>query len=345
VISVVEKPIENKYIKQTNFNGIGIEGQKLLNKAKILLIGCGALGTVIANSLARAGVGYLRIVDRDFVEMSNLHRQILFDEEDVNNNMPKVEAAGQKLRKINSSIEIETIIKDVNSITIENLTEGMDLIIDGTDNFKTRYLINDVAFAKNIPWIYGGAIGSTGIVKSFIPGKGPCLRCFMNVPPPTGSLATCDTAGVINTITGMVGLYEANEAIKYVTNNKDKMEKHMIYFDIWDNTYETIELKQKENCPCCGKGEYSYLLDKVPEGIHICGSNSVQLNFQDTAIQMNSLYDRLKAAELEVKLTPFLLSLKVDGYEMKVFDDGRTIIKNAKTIEEAKVVYSKYVGY
>lgn len=337
--------MEERYIKQVNFHGIGIEGQEAMKRAKVLLVGCGALGTVSANNLARAGVGYLRIVDRDFVELSNLHRQTLFDEEDVHNSMPKVEAAARKLRKVNSSIEIEAVIKDVNSITIERLVEGMDLIIDCTDNFKTRYLINDVAFAKNIPWIYGGAIGSAGNIKVFLPEEGLCLRCMMESPPPAGSTPTCDTAGVINTITGIIAMMQTNEAIKYLTNNKEEIERNLVFIDLWENVIEKIELVQREDCPCCRKSDYQYLQNKTPEAVHICGNNSVQVDFQNTPIKLQQLYERLKAADLDVKLTPFLLNLKVDGYDMKIFDDGRAIIKNAKTIEEAKTIYAKYIGY
>ncbi|SET24515.1 adenylyltransferase and sulfurtransferase [Natronincola peptidivorans] len=337
--------MEERYLKQINFEGIGIEGQKLLKNAKVLLVGCGALGTVAANSLARAGVGYLRIVDRDFVELSNLHRQTLFDEEDIKNNIPKAEAAARKLRKINSDIEIDSMIKDVNSVTVEKMVEDIDLIIDCTDNFKTRYLINDVAFSKNIPWIYGGAIGSAGNVKFFLPEDGVCLRCMMEVPPPAGSTPTCDTSGVINTITGIVAMMQVNEAIKYLTNNTAAIEKKLVFIDLWENVIEKIELTQRESCPCCIEKSFIYLQDKRPEAVHICGNNSIQVDFQEKINNIETIYKRLKDAGIEVKLTPFLLSIKADGYQIKVFDDGRAIIKNAKTVEEAKTIYAKYIGY
>ena len=338
--------MNERYIKQINFRGIGIEGQALLQKAKVLIIGCGALGTVVANSLARTGVGYLRIVDRDFVELSNLHRQILFDEEDANNNVPKVVAAKERLMKVNSDIEIEAVIKDVNSITIEGLAEDIDIILDCTDNFKTRYLINDIAFYKGIPWIYGGAVGSTGVIKSYIPGKTGCLRCLMEVPPPSGSIATCDTAGVINMITGIVGMYQASEAIKYLTKNQELMDKNMLFIDLWDNVIESVEIGKKEECPCCQLKKYQYLEDKMPEAVHICGSNSVQVDpGTSKQLKLKQLYERLLSAGVSVRLTPFILNISVDGYEIKVFDDGRAIIKNAKTVEEGKVVYAKYIGY
>ena len=337
---------KERYAKQINFRGIGIEGQELLKGARVLIIGCGALGTVVANSLARTGVGFLRIVDRDFVELSNLHRQVLFNEADALNSVPKAEAAKESLIRVNSNIEIEAVIKDVNSITIEGLADGVDIILDCTDNFKTRYLINDIAFKKGIPWIYGGAVGSTGVIKGYIPGKTGCLRCLMEVPPPTGSIATCDTAGVINMITGIVGLYQSSEAIKYLTRNYDLMDKNMLFIDLWDNVIESVEVGQKDNCPCCQKGQYMYLDDKLPEAVHICGSNSVQVDpGSSKQLQLKQLYERLLVADIKVRLTPFILNISADGYEIKVFDDGRAIIKNAKTVEEGKVVYAKYIGY
>ncbi|MBM7614708.1 ThiF family adenylyltransferase [Alkaliphilus hydrothermalis] len=339
--------MKDRYIKQINFKGIGEEGQERLKKSKVLIIGCGALGTVAANSLARTGVGTLRIVDRDFVEYSNLHRQILFDEEDAENSIPKVEAAKTKLQKVNSDITIETIVKDVNSITIEKMIEGMDLIIDCTDNFKTRYLINDTAFQHNIPWIYGGAVGSTGAIKMFIPGKTGCLRCMMDTPPSAGSIATCDTAGVINTTTGIVGMHQSTAAIKYLTGNLEALENKMIYFDLWENEFQTMQLPKKEGCTCCGNHKFEYLMDKMPEAIHICGNNTIQVDPQNSKgkVDLRQLYERLLEAAVEVKLSAFLLNIKVEGYEIKLFDDGRAIIKNAKTIEEAKGLYAKYIGY
>lgn len=336
-----------RYAKQINFSRIGLEGQQNLKQSKALIIGCGALGTVVANSLVRAGVGTLRIVDRDFVELSNLHRQILFDEEDANNSIPKVEAAKEKLKRVNGEVQIEGILKDVNSITIQQMVEGMEIILDCTDNFKTRFLINDISFKNKIPWIYGAAIGSTGVVKNYLPGEGSCLRCMLPEPPPTGSIATCDTAGVVNTVTGIVGMLQSNEAIKYLSHNKDLMLKQMIYFDLWENEFEKMELTTNEDCSCCQRGIYEFLDNKKPEAVHICGNNSVQVDPQSSEgkVNLKKLYERLLAAGISVKLTPFLLNIQVDAYELKVFDDGRAIIKNVKSVEEAKTLYSKYIGY
>lgn len=255
--------MDDRYIKQIYFSGIGPKGQELLGTSRVLVIGCGALGTVVSNSLARSGIGFLRIVDRDFVEFSNLHRQILFDEEDAYGNVPKAEIAKRKLARVNSSITIEALVKNVNSSVIKKIVEDIDLIIDCTDNFETRYLINDIAFSKKLPWIYGGVVGASGMVKVFLPEEGGCLRCMIETPPSKGSFATIDTAGVINTVTGIVGSYEANEAIKYLTGNIDQMQRKMIYFDLWNNVIETVDLKQREDCPCCVKGEFQYLEKRI----------------------------------------------------------------------------------
>ncbi|KAB3531799.1 ThiF family adenylyltransferase [Alkaliphilus serpentinus] len=339
--------MDERYSKQMNFKGIGKEGQRLLANGRALIVGCGALGTVVANSLVRTGVGFIRLVDRDFVEKSNLHRQILFDEEDAEKSAPKAEVAKNKLQTVNSLVNIEAVVKDVNSITIDKFTSDIDIIIDCTDNFKTRYLINDLSFSKGIPWIYGGAVGSTGVVKSFIPGEGGCLRCMMDTPPPTGSFDTCDTAGVINTVTGIVGMLQSNEAIKFLTGNKEDMESEMIFLDLWDNVYEKVQLPKLETCSCCGKKDFQYLQDKKPEASFMCGNKSVQVDPHGSRgnISLEALSLRLSQAGIKTRLTPFILNIWVDNYEIKLFDDGRAIIKNVDTIDEAKGIYSRYIGY
>ena len=211
----------NRYEKQILYSEIGAKGQKLLLNSKVIIIGCGALGTVIANNLVRSGVGFIKIVDRDYIELSNLQRQMLFDEDDLENNIPKAIAASQKLKKINSTIQIESIVDDVNSKNIEDLCSGMDVILDATDNLQTRYLINDISIKLNIPWVYGGVIGSTGMVHTIIPHKTPCLRCMFPEIAPAGSVETCDTAGVLNPITSIVASTESMEAIKILLNRKD----------------------------------------------------------------------------------------------------------------------------
>ena len=335
-----------RYEKQTNYEKIGRKGQEQLQKSRVLIVGCGALGTVVANNLVRMGIGHIRIVDRDFVELSNLHRQILFDEEDVLKNMPKAKAAENRLRKINSEITIEGFVKEVNSRTIEEFIDGVNLIVDCTDNFKTRFLINDVAFKNNLPWIYGGALGSSGMIKVFIPDeKSGCLQCMIPKPPNSGSLPTCDTAGVVNTLTGVVGALESNEALKYLLGCKEDMEKDLLFMDLWDNTFKKIPQKRKEDCPCCVKKIYGYLEDKKPEATYICGQNSIQINLGQENMNLKEIQGRLENKNITTRRNPYLLSFKAEGVEIKVFKDGRAILKNAKNEEVAKSIYAKYIGY
>ncbi len=335
-----------RYEKQINYEKIGQKGQELLQKSRVLIVGCGALGTVVANNLVRMGIGHIRFVDRDFVELTNLHRQILFDEEDVSKNMPKAKAAEQKLRKINSEVTIEGIVKEVNSRTIEGFIEGMDLIIDCTDNFKTRFLINDAAFKNNLPWIYGGALGTSGMIKVFIPEeKTGCLQCMIPKPPDSGALPTCDTAGVINTLTAVVGALESNEALKYLLGTKEEVEKDLVFMDLWDNTFKKIPQGKKEDCPCCAKETYTYLEDKKPEATYICGQNSIQINLGHENMNLEEIQKRLESNNIPTRRNPYLLSFEAEAVEIKVFKDGRAIMKNAKNEEVAKSIYAKYIGY
>ncbi len=335
-----------RYEKQINYEKIGRKGQEKLQKSKVLIVGCGALGTVTANNLVRMGIGHVRIVDRDFVELTNLHRQILFDEEDVSEDRPKAKAAEEKLRKINSEIRIEGIVKEVNSRTIEGFIDGMDLIVDCTDNFKTRFLINDVAFKNNLPWIYGGALGTSGMVKVFIPEeKNGCLQCMIPKPPDSGALPTCDTAGVVNTLTGIVGSLESNEALKYLLGRKEEVENDLLFLDLWDNTFKKISQGKKDDCPCCVRKIYTYLEDKKPEATYICGQNSIQINLGHDHMNLEEIQKRLEDKNIPTRRNPFLLSFEAEGVETKLFKDGRAIMKNAKNEEVAKSIYAKYIGY
>ena len=242
-----------RYEKQILYSEIGIEGQEKLLSKRIIIIGCGGLGSIIANNLTRAGVGFIRIIDPDYVETSNLQRQVLFDEEDVEYNLPKAIAAENKLKKINSSITIEAVVAKLDSINIEDYCRGMDIIIDGTDNFKTRYLINDTSIKLNIPWIYGGVIGSTGMVHTTIPHKTPCLRCMFPEIPETGSFETCHTKGVLNSITSIVGSLESTEAIKVLLGKSEDVIKGLQYIDIWKNEFELLDLEINKDCIYCSE--------------------------------------------------------------------------------------------
>lgn len=333
-----------RYEKQILFEEIGIEGQKKLLKKKVIIIGCGALGTVIANNLVRSGIGYIKIVDRDYIELSNLQRQMLFDEDDINNNLPKAVAAKNKLEKINSSITIESIIDDVNSKNIDDLCQGMDVILDATDNLQTRYLINDISVKLNIPWIYGGAIGSSGMVHTIIPHETPCLRCMFPEIPPAGSIETCDTVGVLNSTTSIVASIQSTEAIKVLLDNKENVIKGLKYIDIWSNDSEIIDLNLDENCIACGKERFDFLDRESDEAVYLCGKNSIQINPIQKNVSMDEVIKKLKSLSIDVKQNTYFIKFLVNEIQFTLFYDGRAILKNTEDINKAKTLYAKYIG-
>src|SRR3989441_7365649 len=246
--------IPDRYSRQVRFPGVGKDGQAKLLASKVTLVGCGALGTVLANALVRAGVGHLRLIDRDFIETNNLQRQVLFDEHDVAENLPKAEAAARKLGAINSSVYVEPIVTDIDRTNILELVKDADLILDGTDNFEIRYLINDVAVKLHKPWVYGGCIGSHGQTMTILPGETPCLRCVVEAAPAPGEAGTCETAGVLGPIVNIVASYQAAEAFKILAGRRDKVNRELIYVDVWENVQRRIKvapLLGKVDCPCC----------------------------------------------------------------------------------------------
>lgn len=334
-----------RYSKQILFDEIGKEGQKRLNNAKVVVIGCGALGTVVANNLARSGVGYIKIVDRDYIEVSNLQRQILFDEDDIENNLPKAIAAEYKLKKINSDIVVEGIIEDVNANNIIKLCEDMDLILDATDNLNIRYLINDASIKLNIPWIYGAVIGSNGMTHTIIPKKTPCLRCIMSVIPPAGAIETCDTAGVLNTIVNIIASIQCTEAIKLLIGKENEIIQGLRYIDIWNNDFETMEMNKRENCLACGNENFEFLNSDSQDAIFLCGKDSVQVNPINKSISADNIIKRLKSQEIELKRNKFFLKFEVENIQFTLFYDGRAILKNVSDTAKAKTLYSKYIGF
>lgn len=332
-----------RYSRQILFPGIGQKGQRKLGDSYVIIIGCGALGTIIATSLVRAGVGKVRIIDRDFIEYHNLQRQVLFDEDDVRNGLPKAMAAERHLRKVNSSVEVEGIVTDVNFTNIERLVTGVDLILDGLDNFETRFLINDVSLKHKIPWVYGGAISSSGVTMNIIPDKTPCLRCLSPTVPAPGAVPTCDTAGVIGPAPFVIGSLQTAEAMKILIGAKE-INRHLILIDVWAGSFERLEITPSPDCPACS-GRYEFLQGKF--GIRttsLCGQDAVQvLNPEIEKISFKELETRLKAVG-EVAYNEFMLRLTVDGREMVVFPDGRAIVKNTTDESLAKGLYAKYIG-
>jgi adenylyltransferase/sulfurtransferase len=338
-----------RYSRQMRFYGVGTEGQRKLLASHVTLCGCGALGTVLANVLVRAGVGHVRIVDRDFIEIHNLQRQVLFDEHDVIENLPKAEAAARKLAAINSSIHVEPVVTDIDRTNILELCEDADVILDGTDNFEIRYLINDVAVKLGKPWVYGGSIGSHGQTMTILPGETPCLRCVFEAAPAPGEAATCETAGVLSPIVNIIASYQVTEAIKLLTGHRECINRELLYFDVWENTQRRIKIAPllgKVDCPCCGKRRFEWLDgDMGSHTTSLCGRNAVQvahrtpsrLNFEDMAKQLETLGD--------VSYNRFLLKFTADAHEFTVFPDGRAIIKGTSDVDKARTLYAKYIGH
>lgn len=340
-------PQTSRYARQMRFAPLGKEGQRKLLDSRALVVGCGALGAVIANTLARAGVGRLRIVDRDFLELNNLQRQVLYDEDDVAAGLPKAIAAKNRLAKINSQIEIDAVVADVDHTNIERLLGGVDCLIDGTDNFETRFLLNDAAVKLNIPWIYGGCLGAEGQSLTILPGETPCLRCLMPEAPPPGSTPTCDSAGILATIIGVVASLEANEALKILSGHKEAISRTWTVLDLWDNTLRQIKLSGAKvaDCPCCVQREFPWLSGQ--RGSHtaiLCGRNAVQLSFPGREpVSLEDVAAKL-AAVGQVSRNKYLVRATIGDHLLTVFPDGRAVIGGTEDIAEAKSVYAKYVG-
>ncbi|MDE2507016.1 MAG: ThiF family adenylyltransferase [Planctomycetota bacterium] len=343
-----EQSIE-RYSRQVRFHALGEAGQRRLLASRVAICGCGALGTVLANHLVRAGVGFVRIVDRDFIETHNLQRQVLFDEADVASNLPKAEAAARKLRAINSEVVVEPVVTDIDHTNILELVGDVDLILDGTDNFETRYLINDAAVKLGKPWIFGGVIGSEGQSMTIRPGLTPCLRCLIEESPPPGMTPTCETAGVLGPAVAVIASFEAVEAIKLLSGAYDALNTELFMIDIWEWSFRRLKVASllgKVDCPCCRRREFEWLDGKM--GSHtttLCGRNAVQVAVRrNEPLRFDELASRLASAG-EVRHNAYMLRFTTDGHEFTVFPDGRAIIKGTNDIARAKTLYSQYIGH
>jgi molybdopterin/thiamine biosynthesis adenylyltransferase len=338
--------MNERYSRQVLFHGIGPDGQEKLNISSVLIVGCGALGAAHAEMLARAGIGKLRIVDRDFVEFTNLQRQTLFKESDAAGRLPKAIAAKSRIGEINSEIEVEAIIADVNNSNVESLIENCDVVLDGTDNFQIRYLLNDTCVKHDKVWIYGAAVSSYGTTMTIIPGETPCLRCIFEEMPDAGSSPTCDTAGVIMPIISSISSIQVAEAVKLLVGKKGELHGSLIQVDVWANDWRKIKLDGPQpGCPTCGKRNFEFLNAEWAEFAAIlCGRNAVQIAPpQSTMIDLNELSQRL-APLSEVKQNDYLVRFSQNGFEMTVFADGRAIIRGTEDISVARSLYAKYIG-
>ena len=340
-------PSLDRYVRQMRYPPLGEQGQRRLAERRVLVCGCGALGSVLANTLVRAGVGAVRIVDRDFVEIDNLHRQMLFDEADAAAGLPKAVAAADKLRGINSRIEIEPIVADIDNTNIEQFIDAVDVIVDGTDNFETRFLINDAAVRGGIPWIYGGCLGAEGQTMTILPGETPCLTCLMHECPPPGTTPTCDVAGILAPVVGVIASIEAIEALKILSGNRHCVSRSLTVVELWDNRIRQVDvasLRDQVDCATCKRGEYPWLAGKQGSRTAVlCGRNAVQLTHTGVSVSLDELARQLEGVG-DVNCNAFLLRLRVDQYELTVFPDGRAIIGGTDDVATARTVYAKYVG-
>jgi len=337
--------MENRYLRQTILQNIGDEGQKKLSRSHVIIVGCGALGTAAANNLARAGIGKISILDRDFVELNNLQRQVLFDEKDVGE--PKAMAAASKIKSINSQIDVKPIVKDLNHTNVEEILKDVDLVLDGTDNIQTRMLINDVCVKEKIPWIYTGAIGTSGMTMNILPDAA-CIRCLYPSIPKPGSLPTCDTMGVLNTITVIMGSMASTEAIKILLGEvkpENGQDSNLIIYDAWENSFDKIMVRKNDKCACCVDETYDYINAVDKEVItSLCGRNAIQI----TPADVKDLNLRELASKLEhlgsIKCADFIMLFKTEKHEISVFRDGRAIIKGTNDEKIARSIYARYIG-
>jgi len=326
------------------FAGMGPEGQQRLLAASAVLVGCGAIGAAVANLLVRAGVGRLRILDRDFVEPSNLQRQILFDEADAREALPKAVAAERKLRALNSEIAIEGVVADLNPGNIGELLSGFPLILDGTDNFETRFLMNDFAVQSGIPWIYAAAVASYGLSFVVRPGQTACLACLLESEGALGLEETCDTVGVLGPIVNLVGSLEAGEALKLLSATESNLHGRLISCDVWSGHFQSVQPERNPKCRACGLREFSYLEGQAQPHITMCGRDSVQIHERGRTLDLPALEQRLSSTIPGVRQNGFLLRFRIAPYEMTVFCDGRAILKGTKDPAVARSLYAKYIG-
>ena len=336
---------DGRYSRQILFRGIGVEGQRKLAAARVAIVGCGATGSALASLLARAGVGTLRIVDRDYVEPSNLQRQSLFDEGDAAESLPKAIAAARKIAAFNSQVVVEPKVDDLVPANIAGLLEGMQLILDGTDNFETRYLINDYAVERSLPWIYSAAVGSYAVTLNVLPGKTACLACIFP-DSPRGMIETCETSGILNSAVNLIASVAATEAVKLLVGDTSspQVRRTLLSFDVWTNEHAEISAdKPRPGCRACGERDFIHLAGQGRPHITLCGRNSVQIHERQRPIDFAEM-DRRLQPHGTVRHNDFVLKFWHDPYEMTLFPDGRAIIKGTTDTAVARSLYARYVG-
>jgi molybdopterin/thiamine biosynthesis adenylyltransferase len=344
-VPFVNDSLQEKYSRQMLFAGIGPEGQQRLLASRAAIVGCGAIGAAAANLLVRAGVGYIRIIDRDFVESSNLQRQTLFDESDALNVLPKAVAAQRKLRSINSGVAVEGVVADLSPRNAEALLGGVDLFLDGTDNFETRFLINDVAMKSNRPWIYAAGVASYGLTMTIRPGATACLACLLETGTAAQGLEeTCDTIGVLGPIVNLIASLAAAEALKLLSGHPEAVHGRLLSCDVWTGRLQSIGVARNPECRACARRDFTYLGGEAQPRITMCGRDSVQIHERTRALNLGVLGLRLKPLVDDVRQNDFLVRFRIAPYEMTVFADGRAILKGTKDPAVARSLYAKYIG-
>ncbi len=332
---------DGRYSRQERLAGVGEEGQKRISASRMTVVGCGALGTAQAELLVRAGVGHLRIVDRDFVELSNLQRQLLFDESDARDALPKAIAARKRLLAINSSVGVEAVVADLTPENANDLLDNSDIILDGTDNFETRYLINDYAVSQGRPWIYGAAVGTYGIKMAMMPGDTACFRCVYPEPP-GGVQPTCETAGVFGPVTASIAALQSSEALKFAAEGS--ISGAIVTLDLWDLRIRQVGAPARDpDCPCCVHRQFEYLDGRHQAPISLCGRNAVQIHERRRPVDLPALARQLESAG-QVRFNEFALRASIDSFELTIFPDGRAIIKGTTDTGVARSLYSRYIG-
>lgn len=343
----MEPKLYEKYSRQILFAGLGEIGQQRLLESSAVLVGCGALGTVCAGLLVRAGIGHLRIIDRDFVELSNLQRQSLFEESDARESLPKAVAAERRLRSINSDAKIEGFVSDLTPENALELLSGLPLILDGTDNFESRLLINDAAVSLGVPWIYAAAVGSYGLTFTIRPRETACLACLLESADGSRRAdfeETCDTAGILNSAASLIASIQAAEAVKLLSRNISALNNRLVSCDVWRNRFQSIGVERSSSCRACGLRKFTYLEGEEQPHVTLCGRDSVQIHERSRQLDLAELSRRLERTFAGVRRNDFLLRFQVPPYEMTVFSDGRAVIKGTHDPAVARSLYARFIG-
>ena len=344
-----------RHHRQTLLPGIGPSGQDSLSSAHVMIVGCGALGSFAIDQLARAGIGTLTLVDRDVVELTNLQRQTLYVESHVRDGVAKAEAAADRVRAIDSSLKVHPVVEHFDSNNALELLRGVDLVIDGLDNFPSRFLLNDACVSRSVPWIHGGAVAETGTSMTILPGETPCLRCLFPDPPAPGLTPTCDTAGVFAPIVATVASHQVSEALKLLVGRPQALDHSLVSWDLWRNRFTRLPLdaSRRDDCPCCVDGRYDFLESTVPSAISLCGRDAVQIipEVADCALDLQALADQLRPHGDFRVVSGLLKGTLSDAsggddrpVELTVFPDGRAIVGGGTRLDHARGIYSRFIG-